>query len=74
MKAYRLKKSLLVFRNVFKLYQRKKKKLPEKIRRDLATSLKTLQNLLMEKDREGAFKQAKEVEHLFTLHLKKILF
>lgn len=74
MKTYRLKKSLHVFRHVFKLYRRKKKILPEKVKRDITASLRTLQDRLMEKDREGADKQAKEAERLFTLHLKKSSF
>lgn len=74
MKTYRLKKSRHVFRHVFKLYQKKKKKLPEKVTRDIAASLKTLQVHLVEKDREGADKQAKKAERLFTLHLKKSSF
>lgn len=74
MKTYRLKKSLHVFRHVLKLYRRKKKKLPENVRSTIAASLRTLQDRLIEKDREGADKQAKEAERLFTLHLKKTSF
>jgi signal peptidase I len=74
MKPYRLKKSLHIFRHALKLYRRKKKKLPEKTREEIASSLKNLQDRLIEKDREGADKQAKEAEHLYTLHLKKSPF
>lgn len=74
MKTYRLKKSLQVFRHILKMYRRKKKKLPEKVRGDIASSLRTLQDHLIEKNREGADKQAKQAENLYTLHLKKSPF
>ena len=74
MKTHRLKKSLQVFRHILKMYRRKKKKLPEKVRGDIASSLRTLQDHLIEKNREGADKQAKQAENLYTLHLKKSPF
>ncbi len=74
MKLYKLKKSLHTFKQVLKLYRRKKKNLPENVKGEIAKTLNLLQEAVLEKDRESADRQAKEAEQLFTLHLKKSPF
>lgn len=74
MKPYHLKKSFHVFHHALKLYRRKRNRLPENIRSEIAEALNHFQESLVKKDREKAFNSAQIVENYYSLYLKKNLF
>lgn len=74
MKMYSLRKSKHILRHAYHLFKKKKKKLSENIRKEVQEALLTLQSAVMRRDREQASVQAKHVEHLQSLHLRKSSF
>ncbi|HSW86994.1 MAG TPA: signal peptidase I, partial [Rhabdochlamydiaceae bacterium] len=66
-----LLKSKVILRQVYHLYQRKKKKLPPSERELLKSSLASLQQAILERDREKAHDLSKQALALATVHLKK---
>lgn len=74
MKPYRIKKSLHVFRHVLKLYRRKRKRLNDGERQEIADTLNHLQEEILSHDREKADAYAKKAEKLCHSHLKKTPF
>src|SRR5690348_3545960 len=66
-----LLKSKVILRQVHHLYQRKKKKLPPSESELIKSSLTSLQQAILDHDRERAHELSQQALSLATLHLKK---
>ena len=71
---YSLKKSKIVLRHGYHLFQRKKKKLSSSAKEDIQKTLQNLQDEILQKNQQRAHELAKQVEALCDMHLKKNLF
>ena len=72
--VYSLKKSKIVLRHGYHLFQRKKKKLSSSAKEDIQKTLQNLQDEILQKNQQRAHELAKQVEALCDMHLKKNLF
>lgn len=71
---FSLRKCRHVLRHCFHLFKRKRKKLSKEVREHIQATLETLQNAILEKNREKADLLAREVSALADVHLKKNFF
>ncbi|MBM3207578.1 MAG: signal peptidase I [Chlamydiae bacterium] len=70
-KHYSLKKSTAVLIHTFHLYKKKKVKLSAREKGLIESSIKTLQDDIMNNDKEKAYASAKNLEDLSLVYLKK---
>jgi signal peptidase I len=72
--TYSLKKSKTILRHGYHLYQRKKKNLSKEQSEHIQTTLKALQEEILNKNAPAAENLAKQVESLCNFHFKKTSF
>ena len=73
MSTYNLKKSNSILRLQWKLFRKRKNKLPKETAAKIKAVLTDLQESLLAKDRSNASEHAKNLENLSKIHLKRSL-
>lgn len=74
MGLYSLNKSTKTLRHVYRIYRRKKKKIPSAQQEEIRSLLDFLQNAILSKNREKADTYAKKAEVFASMHFKKTSF